>query len=514
MDKKYLLGIDIGTLGSKGIIVDYELNVVATQFIEHGLLIPKPGWAEQEADKIWWGDFRKLSKVLLKEAAIDPKDIAGIGVSALFADMLPLDKEGRSLRPGILYGIDTRASKEIKWIEEQIDKERIFDVCGNMLTSQSVGPKILWFKEHEPNKFKKTHKILSATGYIVFKLTGNFTVDNVIASFFHPFFNLSKIKWEDEIFEQIGIPRNLLPQNKWSTEIAGYITEEASKETGFAKGTPVIVGTGDALASLVSVGALKDREAIFMYATTGCIFTTLKEKATNPNLWSFAHCLKGKYSIAGGMATSGAIVRWFRDQFGYKEKKIEKEKKLDAYQLLDDQAVKIAPGSDGLIILPYFSGERTPLNDELARGTIIGLTLSHTKAHIYRAILESVGYGFRHHLDEMKKSKVLPKRVFAIDGGAKSALWRKIVSNITGVTQEYVSKPLGAPFGDAYLAGLGIGMFKDFKPLLSSVEIEDTTKPNIELKKKYDKYYLIYKKLYPHIKEDVHNLAKLSLRER
>lgn len=506
---EYLLGIDIGTSGSSGAIVNQNLDVVVSADVSHETSVPNPGWAEHDADAIWWRDFVQLSETLLDRSEIEASDIAGVGVSALHTNMLPLDEDGEPLRPAILYGVDTRTHEEIEILNNRIGKDRIFDVCGNRLTFQSVGPKILWFKRNEPEKFEQTEQILDATGYVVYKLTGEYTIDNANASFFHPLYDLSELEWADEMFEAVGIPRDLLPEPRWSSEIAGEVTGAAADATGLKEGTPVTVGTGDSIASLVGVASVQDRDSIFMYGTTGVIYTTLAEEVRTPDLWSFPHCLEGKYLLGGGMATAGAVVRWFKNEFGLEEQRQVSENG-DPYELLNERAADIDPGSDGLVLLPYLSGERTPMNDDSARGIFAGLSLSHTKYHLYRAILEGVGYGFRHHLDAMADAGVSPKRVKAIGGGAQSPLWRQIVSDITGTTQEYVTNPIGAPLGDAYLAGLGTGVFTDLDSIEDATSTAARTVQNPERKEIYDEYYEVYRDLYPQTRESMHRLSKID----
>jgi xylulokinase len=507
MSGDYLLGIDIGTSGSEGVVIDRELNVLASAAVEHETLVPNPGWAEHDAEEAWWGDFVTISRRLLEQVDIGPDEIAGVGVSALFAAMLPVDEEGNPLRPGILYGVDTRTTEEIEILNDRIGEERIYEVSGNPLTPQSVGPKILWFKRNEPEKFDRTHKVLDTVGYIVHQLTGEYTIDNAIAAFFHPLYDLSATDWAEEIFEETGIPRELLPESEWSTEIAGGVTEGAAAETGLAEDTTVIVGTGDALASMVSVNAVEPGESIFMYGTTGVVFTALERPRPTKQLWAFPFCLEGKYTIAGGMATAGAVVRWFRDEFGYEERWREG---TDAYEALDKRAAGVPPGSEGLVTLPYFSGERTPMADDSARGTMVGLTLSHTKAHVYRSILEGVGYGLRHHVEAMEQTGVPIERALAIGGGARSSLWRRIVSDITGMSQEYVSTPIGSPLGGAYLAGLGTGVFEDLSRIEDFATVRTRTDPDPEAEAIYDEYYAVYRDVYPQLKGSMHELARLG----
>ena len=246
-----------------------------------------------------------------------------------------------------------------------------------------------------------------------------------------------------------------------------------------------------------------------MYGTTGVIYTMLEEERTTSELWAFPHCVEGRYGLAGGMATSGAIVRWFRDQFGDSLDDRDAVGKA-RYSRLNAEASDIPPGSEGLMLLPYFSGERTPINDESARGTITGLTLSHTKFHLYRAVLEGIGYGFRHHVSAMNDAGFAIDRVRAIGGGARSDLWRQTVSDITGVTQEYVSNPVGSPLGGAYLAGMGVDVFDDFDKLTESTDVEAVTTPDDSVVDIYDECYSIYRDLYSQIRDSMHRLARLG----
>lgn len=505
----YLLGIDIGTSSSTGILVDSELNLVESAMVPHDKAVPRPGWAEHDADEVWWSDFVTITRRLLEGPDVDPDDILGVGVSAIHPAIVPIDRDGVPLRRGILYGVDTRSTQEIEILNDRIGEDHIYEVSGNSLTFQSVGPKILWYKRNEPEKFERTEKILDATGYVVSQLTGEYTIDNAIAGFFHPLYNLSTLEWEDEMLEAVGIDANLLPEPHWSTEIAGTVTSAAASETGLAEGTPVVVGTGDAQASQISVGAVDPGDAIFMYGTTGVIYTMLEEEQTTPELWAFPHCVEGRYGLAGGMATSGAVVRWFKEEFGG-EAVIGEGTGKASYNRLNDEAADIDPGSEGLVVLPYFSGERTPINDDSARGTIAGLTLSHTKYHVYRAILEGIGYGFRHHLETLKEAQVPIDRVRAIGGGAQSGLWRQIMSDITGTTQEYVSNPIGSPLGSAYLAGMGVGVFEDLDQLDELTEVRTVTEPDATVADTYDEYYSVYRDLYPQMRDSMHRLASLG----
>lgn len=512
---QYLLGIDIGTQNSKGVLVNLEGKIVSKFTLGHSTSMPQKGWAEHDAERIWWSDFKKICQTLIEQAQISVKDIAAIGCSGLAPTILPIDKDGKPLRKAILYGIDTRSSEEIKWINQVLGKDEIFKISGQALSTQSVGPKILWFKKHEPKKFKETHKILSTNSFLIYKLTGKHTIDMATAIFFGPLFNFQRMKWENKICDKIGIPLSILPNIYYPAELVGEVTSEASEETGLEAGTPVIAGAPDAFAEATGAGAIKEGEVFLTYGTTMTIIVCLKYPKTHINLWSNIHYVPNIYTLLGGMATSGALTRWFKDNFVQTEVQSEKRTGIDTYHFLSDEAARVSIGSEGLIVLPYFSGERTPIDDELARGVIIGLTLFHTKRHLYRALLEGTAYGVEHHLDIMRKMGIIPQKIIAAGGGVENQTWTQIVSDVTGLKQVCVrEKGFSAPYGDAYMAGYGSGVFKDFTVLREKwVKIVKTIEPDLKVQKEYKKYYKVYRRLYRHTKEDMHKLSELSLKE-
>jgi len=507
--KKYLLGVDIGTEGSKGIITDLDGNVIAYDYCKHDISRPEAGWAEHDAEKIWWEDFKKISKNLLKKSKIEAKNIVAIGCSALSPDMLSVDINGRPLRPAILYGIDTRTSEEIKFLNKKIGKDKIYQISGTNLSSQSVGPKIFWLKKHEPEIFSRTDKFLTATSYIVFKLTGRFTVDYCNAMGFTPLFNYKKLEWDKEMCNSIGIIPDQLPKIYPANQVIGQITTEASEETGLNEGTPVINGTGDFAAEILSTGAIQG-DTVLVYGSTMLILSIIKEPVFHPSLFSLMLPISEMYMFGGAMATSASITKWFRDNFGELELEAEKTTGTNAYDLLSQKAEEIPLGSQGLIVLPYFSGERSPIWDEKARGLIFGLTLSHTKAHIYRAILEGVAYGVKQHVDIIEKAGIKVNNFISAGGGTKTELWVRIISDVTGKKQKCVSEFIGSPLGDAYLAGYGVGLFNSLNPLRDKwVKTKQTIEPDMQNFNKYQDYYHIYRNLYPHTKEDMHALSAL-----
>lgn len=510
--KKYLLGVDIGTSNSKGIITDFEGTVVSSASKTHTTSMPHTCWAEHDAIKIWWDDFKTICAELLHKAKIQGDEIAAIGCSGLGPTMVPIDTNGNPLRPAILYGIDTRSKNQIQYLNTLLGEEKIFDITGQILSAQSVGPKILWYKQTEPEQYQKTWKILTTNGFVLYKLTGKHSIDMCTAIFFAPLFHIKKLCWNTMISEKIGIPLSLLPEIYHPSDIVGEVTAQASQETGLAEGTPVIAGAVDTFAEAVGAGAIEAGDVFLAYGTTMTILVNSNSLKTHIDLWANVHYVPGIYTLIGGMATSGALIQWFKNNFVQIEQKLSASDGVDVYTLLSNMAAEVPAGSEGLIVLPYFSGERTPINDERARGIIAGLTLSHTKKHFYRALLEGTAHSIAHHLDIMSPMNITPKKIIAAGGGVENSIWTQIVSDVTGLRQICIGeKGFSAPLGDAYMAGLSTGIFKNFSVLKEKwVKTVRVIEPDENAHRKYQKYLPIYKNLYARTKEDIHRLVELS----
>jgi xylulokinase len=504
-----LLGIDIGTYSSKGVLCTPAGEVLAEATIEHGLSLPQPGWAEHDPDAIWWGECVGLTRLLLGDR-FSGGDVGGVAVSAIGSCLLPVDAEGNALRAGILYGIDTRASEEIARLDEQFGEEAMFDLAGMALTSQAIGPKILWLQRHEPEVYAAARWFYTASSFIVQKLTGEAVIDVHSASYYNPLFDLRGLKWDARFAEPI-VDLDRLPRLLWPTEIAGTVTEEAARVTGLRAGTPVTAGTIDAAAEAISAGVSAPGDMMVMYGSTMFFIHLTSEPVPDPRMWATSYVLPGLYSIEGGMSTTGALTRWFRDTLGVEEMAAEARGGPSAYAVLAAGAAAIAPGADGLICLPYFAGERTPINDPDARGVYAGLTLSHTKAHLYRASLEATAYGVRHNLETMEAMGAPPRRLVAVGGGAKNPLWLQIVSDVAGLPQDVPQRTIGASYGDAFLAGIATGLVPDLASLKEQwVTLALQLEPDPSMKPVYDAYYAIYRDLYQAAKPQLHALARLG----
>ena len=513
MSATLLLGIDVGTLSSKGVLCTPAGEVLAQHQVEHGLSIPRPGWAEHDADRVWWDDLCLVCNALLDRArqahAVDAADVAGIAVSALGADLVPLDAAGRALRPAILYGIDTRSEAEIAELNARYGADEIFKRSGTSLSAQSIGPKLLWLRRHEPEIYARTEMICSASSFLVHRLCGAYVLDPTTAAFFDPLFDVHAQRWSDLCAAEIA-GRIPLPRLAWPGEVVGRVTPQATRACGLRAGTPVTAGTIDVVSEALSVGVNAPGDMLAVYGTTACLYLVLEQVISHPALWPLPHGLPGQQSLVAGMATTGALTRWFRDQFSPQERAAQAAGGPNAYAALTALAEAVPPGSEGLVMLPYFAGERTPLMDAQARGVIAGLTLAHGRGHLYRAILEATAYGLAHNTEVMRAAGAFPRRVVAAGGGTQSDLWLQIVSDVTGWTQELPAQRIGACYGDAFWAGLATGQVTLSDLNDSWVQIERLFYPDPARHELYQAYYGIYRDLYEHTAGDVHALARLG----
>ena len=509
-----MLGVDVGTYGSKGVVVNQAGRVLATSFAEHGVDSPRLGWYEHDPERVWWNDLTRIIQELLDRSGIDPREVAALGVSGLSPEVTAVDAEGRVLRPAILYS-DTRAAAESERIIEKLGEQRILDVGGNALSVQSAGPKVLWLRDHEPEVFGRTRYIYDAPSYLTYLLTGVSRMDYGQACWFHPLFNIRDLKWDESVCTELGISSSIFPPLGWATEVAGGISRSAAQATGLVEGTPVITGTGDGPAEQVAVGASEEGEAALVYGSTMCLLALSNTPRVHARAAAAIGAVPGRRLLMTYMNASAALTRWFRDNFGQVEREAEASLGINAYQLLSAEAAQVPPGSEGLVVLPYFAGEGHPILDTSARGLILGLTLSHKRGHLYRALLEGVAYGLRHNLETFQEAGLPIRRYLAVGGGTKSKLWTQIVSDVVGINQELVSVPFGAPFADAYLAGYGVGMFRDMRTLRDEwAQISGRVSHQPELWPVYDRYYQVYRALYEPLKKHMHTLAELSMAAR
>ncbi|MFD0363365.1 FGGY-family carbohydrate kinase [Nocardia sp. GCM10030253] len=495
------IGIDIGTSSSKGVLVQRDGTVIARAERAHGVSTPRPGWVEHDAEAVWWADFVAITRELMDIAhrvfgSNGPLDgrarvhlLDALAVSGIGPCLLPADADGRPLRPAILYGVDTRATAEIAELNAEFGAQAVLERAGSPLTSQAVGPKLRWLARHEPEIAARTDMLLMASSFLVHRLTGRYVLDHQSASQCVPMYDLSTRGWAADWAEMVA-PGLTLPELAWPTEVVGRVTAAAAAATGLPAGLPVTTGTIDAWAEAASVGVRAPGDAMIMYGTTMFLVQVLTDPRPHPGLWGTCGTWPGTYTLAAGMATSGALTDWLRRLLG------------GDFADLVTEAADVPAGSRGLLVLPYFAGERTPLFDPDARGVIAGLTLGHGRAELYRAALEGIAYGVRHNLEAMVEAGGQARRLIAVGGGTKGGLWTQIVSDVTGLPQQLPADTVGAALGDALLAAEASGVdTSGWNPVTGVVE------PDPDRHATYTSYYRRYREMYEATTNIAHFLA-------
>ncbi|HUX99361.1 MAG TPA: FGGY family carbohydrate kinase, partial [Candidatus Deferrimicrobium sp.] len=415
--------------------------------------------------------------------------------------------KGAPIRPAILW-IDRRSEAECIWLKHEIGLEKCARISGNQIDPYFGGPKFLWFRNNEPTHFEKTKKILLGGNYVVYHLTGKFVADHSVAGLCAPCYDLKKKQWSEEICEAMQLPIELLPELHESHEVIGEITTEASEKTGLKKGIPVVTGGGDFACSTLGVGVIEEGEACAMYGTAGNILMPLNAPLFDTRLLNTNHVVKNRYLTLGSIY-AGGVLQWFRNTLGDFEGIEARKIGSSIYEILDAQTSEVEAGCDGLIFLPYLMGERTPIWDIYARGVYLGITPYHTKPHMYRAVLEGIGFALNHIIDIITTLGIHIKEIAAVNGGAKSKLWRQIISDIMGIPQIYISETGGAPLGDAILAGIGCNIFRDAKIVKDWIPEGERTEPIPDNQRKYEPYYKFFRSTYKILKENFALLFKI-----
>ncbi|MFD9445839.1 FGGY-family carbohydrate kinase [Streptomyces sp. NPDC060006] len=484
-----VLGVDIGTSSSKGVLVDDDGTVLATAVRPHTVDRPRPGHVEMDAP-VWWEEFASLTRELLTSAP-DGTSVESVGVSGMGPCVALTDGTDTPLRPAILYGVDTRATEQITRLEAELGRDAVLRRCGSLLSTQAVGPKIAWLAEHEPDVVARARRLHMPSSYLVRRLTGAYVLDHHSASQAVPLYDSVAQEWYEPWVRHIA-PWLELPRLLWPGDIAGQVTAEAAAATGLPVGVPVIAGTVDAWSEALSVGAQHTGDLMLMYGSTMFLINTLSDRLLVPQLWSTVGALPGTRSLAGGMATSGVITDWLRELFGAPD-----------HTALLAGAEASGPGARGLLMLPYFAGERTPVADPHARGVIAGLSVEHTRGDLYRAALEATAFGVRHNVEAMRAAGADIRRVVAVGGGTRGGLWTGIVSSVTGLEQEVRAVSLGASYGAAFLAADAVGdpRIDVWNP------VRERVAPDPRLRARYDELYDLYLRLYPATRDISHALA-------
>ena len=485
--EKYLLGIDIGTTATKAILLHPDRGIVAEAEAPAQLISRKAGWAEEDPGE-WWRNVGEVTRKCLQKGGISGQGVGGVGVSGMVPTLILLDHSGRVIRPSIQQN-DARSFAEILEFRRQVDENDVLQRTGSAITQQSIGPKLLWLRRHEPEAMGKAVRLMGSYDYAVYKLTGCFSSERNWA-LESGLFDLHRQDWDDSLLKLSTITRGWLGKVHWPSEVVGELTEVAAGHTGLAAGTPVVAGSADHIASAFSAGVKSPGDLLVKLGGAGDILYDLDRLVVDPRLFLDYHVIPGKYLINGCMAASGSIIKWFRTHLAPDSD----------YPALDAEGADLPCGSDGLILLPYFLGEKTPINDPLARGVLFGLTLSHTRGHIYRAILEGIAYGFQHHLAVLAERNLHPGKARVTNGGARSMLWKQVTADVLGIPLEEVANHPGSSLGAAFVAGMGTGQFKTWGEIERFIRVSIVVEPRPEAHGRYQQLFLIYRDLYASLK--------------
>ena len=475
---KYLV-IDIGTSSAKAAVFSDTGKIICSHKRDYPLYFPAEGFAEQNPEDWWLAVKYSLKEIFVQE---DPKTISCIVVSGQAPGCVPVDVNGKPVRPAIIW-MDRRSYLQSDWLKAHLDQQ-IIENTQNNLDSYYGGVKWLWFLQNEPELYKKTWKIMQANSYITYLLTGVTAIDPSQAGICSPCFNFDTGEWDENICRSMDLDLNKLPSVYPSEKIIGFVTSQASADTGLAEGTPVACGGGDFAFACLSAGVYQKGRAALMLGTAGNLFVP-NPAGADPRLINTYHVTGERLALGGVMA--GSAIVWIREIFG---KQIE-------FEQLEDEANEVKPGAEGLTFLPYLLGERTPVWDPEARGVLLGLSLNHKRGHIYRAILEGVSFGFKQIQEILRENGDVLESVVAIDGGAKSSLWRQIFSDVLQVPLHYYPEHGGTSLGAAFLAAKAVGQFNDFSAIDSWLGFSETDYPDHSLDSIYQQKYGIYKKIYP-----------------
>ncbi len=504
----YLLGIDVSTTATKALLIDEGGKVVAVAATEYPFETPRPLWSEQDSVLFWNGAVQSIRKVL-EQSQINPAHVAAVGLTGQMHGLTLLDAHGEPLRPCILWN-DQRTASQCAAITQRVGAARVLQLTGNPVLTGFTAPKILWVHDNEPEVYRWVAHILLPKDYARYKLTGEFLSDVSDASG-TALFDVGKRQWSDEMVRALDVPRAWLPEVTESPVASAKISADAARATGLIAGTPVVGGGSDQAAQAVGTGVVREGITSVTLGTSGVVFAQSDTYRVEPQgrLHAFCHAVPGKWHLMGVMLSAAGSFRWYRDALGEHEKEIAARTNQDAYDLLTAGAADAPPGCEGLLFLPYLTGERTPYPNPNARGVFFGLTVRHTKAHLTRAVLEGVSFGLRDSLELMRALGMPIRQVRASGGGARSALWRQILADVFSSELATVNVTEGAAYGAALLAGVGAGVYPDVASACDAViKITGSTAPS-SATSAYSKYYDRYRALYPALAPEFDAMAKV-----
>ena len=494
----FLLGVDVSTTATKALLLDEKGTVVAIASSPHTLSTPQPLWSEQKPEE-WWQATSASIRSVLQQAGLGGEAVAAVGLTGQMHGLVLLDDSGQVLRPAILWN-DQRTAKQCDDIRKRLGKDRLIQITGNDALTGFTAPKVLWVQQNEPEVYAKARHILLPKDYVRFRLTGEFAMDKADGSG-TILFDLKTRDWSTEVLTALDIPAGWLPATFEGPEFTGKIIPEAAAQTGLRPGTPVVAGGGDQAAQAVGVGAVEPGVVALSVGTSGVVFAPTSSALIEPEgrLHAFCHAVPGMWHLMGVMLSAAGSLQWYRDTLAPGV----------SFNDLLKEAESVPAGSEGLLFLPYLSGERTPYSDPLARAAWVGLTLRHGRGHMTRAILEGVALGLKDIFTLILNAGLGDiRQVRASGGGTRSTLWRQIFASVLDTDLVMVNTSEGAAFGAALLAGVGTATWKDIPSACSAaVKFTGSTRPDPAQVETYRKAYPLYRALYPALKPITDDIA-------
>ena len=507
---QYLLGVDLGTSGTKTVLFDRNGSAIASSTVEYPMYQPHNGWAEQEPDD-WWNAAVTTIRDVLAESRVSPADIAGLSLSGQMHGLVLTDDQQKALGRAIIW-CDNRTIEDCEEFTRLVGgREHLISIAANPALTGFTAGKILWERRNNPDLFARARYIQLPKDYVRLRLTGEYYMEMSDASGTN-LLDVPKRCWSTEICEKIGLDMRMLPPLLESCQIAGAITAEASALTGLCQGMPVIAGAGDNMAAAIGTGVVKQGKACTTIGTSGVVFAHSDSVQIDPQgrVHTFCAAVPGAYTVMSASLAAGFSLKWLRDQFFHAEIEAADIMGTDPYVLMNQEAALSPIGANRLIYLPYLMGERSPLLDPEARGAFIGLSGMHTKRDICRAVMEGVMYSQWQNLDVLRNMHVAPGAMLACGGGAKSPFWRQMMADMYGMPVSILQNTEGPALGAAILAGVGAGLYSDIPSACAALLREaEPLQPDQARHAEYEKFYQVYKALYPALRDQFHVLAGL-----
>ncbi|MEA4942151.1 Xylulose kinase [bioreactor metagenome] len=504
-----ILGIDLGTSGTKTVLFDTKGITLASNTVEYPLYQPKNGWAEQDPED-WWQAVKETVRAVLQTAGVEANSVRGVGLSGQMHGLVMLDGDGNVLRRAILW-CDGRTQKQCDEITETLGREKLIAITANPALPGFTAGKILWVREHEPEIYEKCRHILLPKDFIRYKLTGEFATEVSDASGMN-LLDVPNRRWSGEVLSALGIDPAVLGTMHESADVTGTVTKAAAEATGLAAGTPVVGGAGDNAAAAIGTGVVETGRAFTTIGTSGVIFAHSDKVTIDPRgrVHSFCSAVPGAWTVMSCTLAAGLSLQWFRNNFCGAEKETAAGMGIDPYELMTAAAAKSPIGANRLIYLPYLMGERSPLLDSDARGAFLGLSAMHAKRDLTRAVLEGVTYSQRQCLDVFREMGVPIGQMMACGGGAASPFWRQMLADVYGCPVQTVASREGPALGAAILAGVGAGVWKSVGEGCEAViRLNPAQEPDPAAGAAYEPFYRLFCSLYPALAQPFHTLAAL-----